>query len=1202
MSATAEDMLIHEALALAKSWYRRAEELITPEEKERQKRIASLLANPTDKVLLAKLIDRSFRSKDPRRVADQVHYLLSRYGVPEFLSSFEKGLMRLFMAAGRHVPHLSIPRVIEKIREDTSSVIIPRESGALEKYLETRQKEGVHVNVNHLGEEVLGEREASSRLNSYIRDLENPLVEQISVKISSIYSQIVPLAFEHSVDRIRERLCLLYRAAEENPYIRGDGTGVPKFVHLDMESYQDLGITAAAFRQALDQAVFFNHFAGMTLQAYLPDSYLLLQDITSWAKKRVKDGGSPIRIRLVKGANRRMELLESSLCEWPLAPYDVKTDTDANYKRMLHFIMGPDNIQAVHAGIASHNVFDLAYAYLLARRNGVTAFLAFEMLEGMADHLRRAIQESGQAIFMYAPVVHEDQFTSAMAYLIRRLDENTGKENFLRHLPGLKTGSSIWRFLEEQFVVAAHHKDRVGASSHRTQSRRDEIPSYRKGTFYEPAFRNEPNTDWSLTGNREWAEKIRSEWKKEPQETAAHLPIVINDEEIFVHREIREELDPSRLPERVIIGRFALANEGDILRAVDVAEADPEGWRRKEPGERHRILSRSAEELRKARGDLIGAAAANTGKVFTEADGEVSEAVDLAEFYPFSAYRFHDLKNVRVRGKGVGVVISPWNFPIAIPCGGIVASLAAGNTVLFKPSSDAVHVGWTLCQCFWRAGVSRKVLQFVPCTGGTIRSLVNHPKVNFIILTGGTPTGMAILKQRPDVFLAAETGGKNVTIVTAQSDRDQAVRNVLVSAFGNGGQKCSATSLLILEREVYEDQAFKSKLVDAAGSLSVGSAWDFSNKIGPLIRPPREELLNAMTGLEPGESWALKPRMINNNPQMWTPGIKWDVQPGSVTHLTEFFGPLLAVMCADSLDHAIDLANRTGYGLTAGLESLDDRDHQRWRDGLRAGNLYINRPTTGAITLRQPFGGMGKSALGAGIKVGGPDYIAQFMDFEETALPVREAIRKPHRLWHLAQQWRKKLDRGEFRQWREDMMKTIYAIMSYAHRVETVFLPMKDYFHLRGQDNLFRYLPVGTVVVRVHQNDTLFETLARIAAVQIAGCTLRVSLPEGLRNEVTSFLGAREGEALIGKAPVFMETDQGLAGSIPKVDRIRYAAPDRVPTAVFRAAAEHGFYVARAPVVMEGRIELLQYHRQQSICHDYHRYGNLGERGLEEEG
>ena len=229
------------------------------------------------------------------------------------------------------------------------------------------------------------------------------------------------------------------------------------------------------------------------------------------------------------------------------------------------------------------------------------------------------------------------------------------------------------------------------------------------------------------------------------------------------------------------------------------------------------------------------------------------------------------------------MVISPWNFPIAIPCGGITAALAAGNTVIFKPSSDAALVAWEVCRCFWRAGVPQTALQFLPCSGATTAArLTGDPDVDFVILTGGTATGLSILKQRPDLFLAAETGGKNAVIVTDMSDRDQAISDVIYSAFGNCGQKCSAASLLILEPEVYQDAGFKRQLVDAARSLGTGSAWDFSNKMGPLIHPPREDLAKALTKLEPGESWALKPENIADNPHLWTPGIKWDRRAGKL--------------------------------------------------------------------------------------------------------------------------------------------------------------------------------------------------------------------------------------------------------------------------------------------------------------------------------
>ncbi|MFP5212027.1 MAG: aldehyde dehydrogenase family protein, partial [Acidobacteriota bacterium] len=502
-------------------------------------------------------------------------------------------------------------------------------------------------------------------------------------------------------------------------------------------------------------------------------------------------------------------------------------------------------------------------------------------------------------------------------------------------------------------------------------------------------------------------------------------------------------------------------------------------------------------------------------------------------------------------------------------------------------------------KCFWRAGISKNVLQFVPCSGAkTGNRLTTNPDVDFIILTGGTDTGLRILEQRPSVFLSAETGGKNATIVTAMSDRDQAVKNILYSAFGNSGQKCSATSLIVLEREVYEDENFKRALIDGAKSLKAGSAWDFANKVGPVIRPPSGDLERGLTQLEPGESWALKPQNIDGNPHLWTPGIKWGVQPGSYTHMTEFFGPVLGVMCAESLDHAIELVNQTGYGLTSGLESLDRREQERWKKTILAGNLYINRGTTGAVTLRQPFGGMRKSALGAGIKAGGPDYVSQFMDYAETGFPEIQAISNDHALLRLMLEWRQKILWGKLREQKAELEKTIRAVKSYLFRFEQDFSREKDFFHLRGQDNIFRYLPIGTVVVRLHEKDSLFEALARIAAARIARCDVRVSIPAGLTNGVTEFIESKEGKRMIGSAPILRQSDEELARMMPEVGRIRYAAPDRVPEQVFKAAARTGFYIARTPVVMEGRIELLHYFQQQSICDMYHRYGNLGERSV----
>ncbi len=314
--------------------------------------------------------------------------------------------------------------------------------------------------------------------------------------------------------------------------------------------------------------------------------------------------------------------------------------------------------------------------------------------------------------------------------------------------------------------------------------------------------------------------------------------------------------------------------------------------------------------------------------------------------------------------------------------------------------------------------------------------------------------------------------------------------------------------------------------------------------------------------------------------------------------MTEFFGALLGVMRAENLEHAISLVNQTGYGLTSGIESLDRREQQVWQEKIIAGNLYVNRGTTGAITLRQPFGGMGKSALGPGLKAGSPDYVAQFMNFSEIGLPQIGAIEKDYAILRIVQGWHQLIKWGSLAEYKQDLYRTIRAAKSYLYHVEQKFSCQQDYFHLRGQDNILRYLPIGKVVIRLNMTDSLFETLARIVAARISGCRPVVSIPTGMSNAVTAFLFCKEGEQLLKDIQVVFQHDKALIDMMPEIDRIRYAAPDRVPDPVFAAAAETGFYISRTPVYMDGRLELLQYYQQQSICDNYHRYGNLGERGL----
>jgi RHH-type proline utilization regulon transcriptional repressor/proline dehydrogenase/delta 1-pyrroline-5-carboxylate dehydrogenase len=471
--------------------------------------------------------------------------------------------------------------------------------------------------------------------------------------------------------------------------------------------------------------------------------------------------------------------------------------------------------------------------------------------------------------------------------------------------------------------------------------------------------------------------------------------------------------------------------------------------------------------------------------------------------------------------------------------------------------------------------------------------LATHPKVDAVILTGGTETAQRMLKAKPSLRLFAETGGKNAMIVTALADRELAIKHVVHSAFSHSGQKCSATSLLLLEAEIYDDPEFKRMLCDAVRSLPVGSAWDLQTRIGPLIRPPAGDLETALKTLEIGESWAVLPRQTGDHPNLWSPGVKYGLKPGSYTHLTEFFGPLLGVMRYERLEEAIAIVNQTGYGLTSGLHSLDDREHAIWKKGIRAGNLYINRGTTGAVVLRQPFGGMGKSCFGPGMKAGGPNYVAQFMRFEDG--PPAESGGIENRdlaSFGAALERHREIPAQE-------RARILSAIASYDHWWRVEFGKEHDHFHLLGQDNFRRYLPFSEVRVRITPSDTFFAIAGRVAAARATGARVIASAATGVKSSELEWLDQLTREWAAGIEFV-EETDEQMAASAPAVgvQRIRYGAPDRVPEVV-RAAAGFDVVVADEPVLAAGRIELLWYVREQSVCYDYHRYGNLGARGGE---
>ena len=1183
-----EQTHITSAINLAEQWQNRATQLVSAYDKEFYVKMNKMLEHPKDKALLIELMDQCFRADSNARIANQIIFLLEKHGMAHFFTTKDKTLLWFFQNFGKFLPNLSVPMFVNQIREDTKTVVIKGEAEPFNAHLIKRKSEGTRVNINLIGEVVLGEEEADERMEKYLNALSNPNIDYLSIKISTIFSQINALDFENTVEILVEKLTKVYTQAVKHPYIKPDGSQENKFINLDMEEYRDLAITVEVFKRTLEKPEFKNFYGGIVLQAYLPDSFIWQKELTDWARNRVQNGGAPIKIRLVKGANMEMEETEASQKHWEMVTYTQKTDTDSNYKRMARYALQAENAPYVHIGTASHNLFELAFATVIADVNKTGEFHTLEMLEGMSESARLAIKEISKEVILYAPTASKEQFTNAIAYLVRRLDENTGPANFIRYSFGLTVGSSDWIKQKDLFVESFESEKTSLVGSKRQQNRVDEKwNDFSHSSYDTNSYHPEADTDFILPKNHEWAANIVKKWKSNKDTNHTIAPVVVGGQDLVENRNITEAIDKCQIKDGVLAGKFANATAEDLKKAVDIAVADIDGWRTKTHKQRHKVLKQVAIKVRERRDDLIGIAAAEVGKVFTETDVEVSEAVDFVEFYAHSAQYFDKYENLEFTGKGVGVVVPPWNFPIAIPLGGIAATLAAGNTVIIKPASVAALCTYEMCKCFWDAGISKNVLQFLPCPGALAGEfLIPNKDIDFLILTGGEDTAASMLETRNDLFLSAETGGKDATIVTNMADREQAVKNVCLSAFKNSGQKCSATSLLVLEEEVYNDKNFRKALIDTAKSLNVGSIWDFKNAIGTLANKVSGNLEKAISSLEGKEEWALEPKYVNDNPYILSPGIKWGVSEGSFIHMNELFGPVLAVIKASDLEHAVNIVNATGYGLTSGIESLDEREVSYWRENLKAGNLYINRGTTGAIVLRQPFGGMGKSAIGAGRKAGFYNYITQFVDVAEKTLPTAKKVYRSDLQSFIKRCAAISSDKNDF-----DKLEAAYQ--SYEENYENEFSLEKDYSNVRGEDNHFRYLPLNKVVIRVSKDDTIFEVLARILAARVSKVSFTVSISEDANIKV--FLENSK-ELFSSNDKLCIQNEETFIKTIKQYERVIFSNISKVSKAVFKESVNTLVFIVRQEPLMEGRLELLNYFSEQSISHSYHRYGNIGAR------
>ena len=838
------------------------------------------------------------------------------------------------------------------------------------------RREGFAFTLDLLGEAVVSDAEADRYQRQYLdliaglSDTVNQWPENeptdtdhvgpiprvnVSLKLSALFPRFNPADPAGTYEGVAQRLRPILRRAMR----RG------AFVNFDMEQYAYKPLTLQIAKRVLTEEEFRDWpDAGVVIQAYLRDAEQDLDDLRDWAAGR----GTPVTVRLVKGAYWDFETVSAAARGWPAPVFTRKPDSDACFERCTEFLMA--NHETLRPAIASHNLRSLSHAEATADALGVpVGAWEVQMLYGMAGDQAELFRDAGHRVRIYTPF---GEPIPGMAYLVRRLLENSSNDSFVRHAHDPDADPA------ELFMSP------VTAGDAEPPEQLETNPAF-------GGFANEPLSDFSLAATRE---AMRAGLDEVESQLGGEYSLVIDGRSVQPNLNLVSR-DPS--DGTTVIGKVPAATPRDAQDAVAAAKKAFPKWAATGADHRAEYLDLIAEGLRHRRFELAGWIVREVGKSWAEADADVAEAIDFCRYYAQQMRGLAEGRTVDVPGehnvlsyrpRGVAVVISPWNFPLAILTGMTTAALVAGNTVVMKPAEQSPVVAALLMDVIRDAGVPDGVVNYLPGRGEVVGpALVSHPDVAIVAFTGSREVGLQINAEAAKTppgqdhvkVVLAEMGGKNAIVVDADADLDEAVLGVLHSAVDYAGQKCSACSRAIVVADAHDE--FVKRLKGAVESLKLGEAKDPGTQVGPVIDgESRDRIEKALKN--PGEEVELAatldlPKTLPKKGHYVAPRVYTNVPPDSVLATEELFGPILAVMKVKTFAEAIELANATDYALTAGVFSRSPENLAAARAGLVAGNVYLNRGCTGALVNRQPFGGFKLS--GVGTKAGGPDYLLQFV-------------------------------------------------------------------------------------------------------------------------------------------------------------------------------------------------------------------------------
>lgn len=1126
--------LIERAIEFAASLQERVQDSIATHEKSFYYKMQHIIENPEYKALFMELLDSSVLSNNPAHSHKLIERILRRYEFGEFFTLYEKMLLYIFLQVGRYAPSLSVPFFIKQIR---------KEAGLMMRFSMPTSSPKSHIaNYYFIAKKALSQEIIKDNITMCKKALDNSHITHISIKPSAFFTQMWEGSFIHSRDELARSLKELFAYASK----QSQAQNLPKIITLDMEEHRFLQLSVSAFMEALSG--YSELEAGIALQAYIPESFSYLMQLCAYAKARVDSGGKPVHIRLVKGANMQAEKFYAAKHNGRLPMFSQKLCTDANYKKMLHYLIDNAHYRHTKLGVASHNVFELAYAYMLLQHCVEPEYrehFVFEMSMGISMQASRILGEY-HTLMLYTPVCDTSSFKEAIAYLLRRLDENTGEENFMASYYAMRVGDSAWQAQKAMFLDSLAYIPKLSCAPIAVQDRAAVLDLQSSDGVYES------DTEFFTQANYQWLTKALAQ--ELPKDTIQAT--YIKEAQMlygFDGREIRKVAFAKGFDENIV--------PASLSRLENLIA----------------IFSKATHLLQEKRGQIIATAALEIGKVPMQTDMEISELITLLHFYPKSLQDLCDTHaHTSFMPKGRGLVIGSAHSHLSISFAPVLASLACGDQVVFKPSSLVISSSYMVCECLWEAGIPRDMLCFTPMQKEDFRQALANMCADlfaFAVGFGKRSSLESIATAQPMLPLIAHPTATNAMIITQLADYDQAIKHAISSAFFYGGVGVRKLSVLIVEQSVLDDTGFMQGVLACARSLHYGTPYALQNALGVVL--DSNHALETIQG-----AFALKPQ---RDGQYMGAGIIY-ASANELSAIDRYL-PLLYIIKADDIKHAIALANTLDGNICA-LESRDEDEWVYFRKNAKAHTLLINEPTihtASAKIITTPSGSLSHT-------------IGTYNDIIHFVRPVPNACDENLATSIIEPKFKRLLASGDIVDSRRKALENaLKKAKSYVYYRNTEFMLSHDCALEYGAKHLLDYKAISTLAYRVSSNDSLEDVLGVIIGAQACKVELIVSF-EAI-DEDLAFL--RENLAGLGLIAKFVqESLQDFIARIPQNDVIRYHTKASAMDSIYQAAAiSHKRIIPDKPLD-NGRFELLWYYRERVISIVHHRYGVFAENKL----